>query len=130
MDIQIMKFRLIKDWYIDDFFEKTKIFENGHIFSPNENGEYHIIYGGWSEENKNVGGRMILNKDAMKSLNDNGELLFEQIVEKKSIEITINENPKEDNEIKRWRIQLDVNTTFNNLKKIETFLKENIDKLL
>ena len=33
-----MKFRLKKDWYIDNFFDKVKIYDEGQIFTPNEDG--------------------------------------------------------------------------------------------
>ena len=28
-----MKFRLKKDWYIDNFFDTVKIYDEGHIFT-------------------------------------------------------------------------------------------------
>ena len=35
-----------------------------------------------------------------------------------------------DEEVKKWRIQLDVNTSLNKLKLIQKFLQENIPDLL
>ena len=47
------------------------------------------------------------------------------------IELTIEEVPVDkDNEVKNWRIQLDVKTSLKNLKKIEVFIKENIQEML
>ena len=33
--ITSMKFRLKKDWYVDNFFDKVKIYDEGQIFTPN-----------------------------------------------------------------------------------------------
>lgn len=129
-----MVFRLKKDWYLETNIlgvkNRTLIFPEGHEFEPNDKGEYHIIYGGWSESNTSVGGRMILDIEKMKLGNDNGVLLFETI-EKQDINIIIEEIPDNDDEIvKKWRIQLDVNTTRKKLKEIEKFINDNIIKML
>jgi hypothetical protein len=56
--------------------------------------------------------------------------MFEAINEQE-IELTIEEVPEDkDNEVKNWRIQLDVKTSLKNLKKIEVFIKENIQEML
>ena len=59
-----------------------------------------------------------------------GVTILEPINEQK-IELVVEEVLEEkDNEVKNWRIQLDVKTSLKNLKKIETFIKENIQEML
>ena len=68
--------------------------------------------------------------DDMLKATNNDVLLFETINEQE-IELTIEEVPEDkDNEVKNWRIQLDVKTSLKNLKKIEVFIKENIQEML
>lgn len=56
--------------------------------------------------------------------------MFEE-VEEQEINMTIEEVTEDkDNEVRNWRIQLDVKTSLKNLKLIETFIKENIQELL
>ena len=118
-----MKFRLKKDWYIDNFFDKVKIYDEGQIFTPNEEGNYII-------ENPINGGKTKMSFDDMLKATDNGEPLFETINEQE-IELAIEEVTEDkDNEVKKWRIQLDVNTSLNKLKLIQKFLQENIPDLL
>jgi len=129
-----MKFKLKKNWFLETDIigikNKTLIFESGTVFLPKENGEYHVIWGGWSESNTNIGGRMILSEDEMKSANDNGELLFE-IVDDKNIEIVIKEIDDEDeDQIKSWRIQLDVKTTRKKLKEVQRIINEKVIPIL
>ena len=121
--ITSMKFRLKKDWYIDNFFDKVKIYDEGQIFTPNEEGNYII-------ENPINGGKTKMSFDDMLKATDNGEPLFETINEQE-IELTLEEVTEDkDNEVKKWRIQLDVNTSLNKLKQIQKFLQENIPDLL
>ena len=121
--ITSMKFRLKKDWYIDNFFDKVKIYDEGQIFTPNEEGNYII-------ENPINGGKTKMSFDDMLKATDNGEPLFETINEQE-IELTLEEVTEDkDNEVKKWRIQLDVNTSLNKLKLIQKFLQENIPDLL
>ena len=121
--ITSMKFRLKKDWYIDNFFDKVKIYDEDQIFTPNEEGNYII-------ENPINGGKTKMSFDDMLKATDNGEPLFETINEQE-IELTIEEVTEDkDNEVKKWRIQLDVNTSLNKLKQIQKFLQENIPELL
>ena len=121
--ITSMKFRLKKDWYIDNFFDKVKIYDEGQIFTPNEEGNYII-------ENPINGGKTKMSFDDMLKATDNGEPLFETINEQE-IELTLEEFTEDkDNEVKKWRIQLDVNTSLNKLKQIQKFLQENIPELL
>lgn len=117
-----MNFRLKQDWYIEDFFDRVKIYEKGKIFRPGEDGKYLI-------ENPSNSGKATLSFEDMLKANDNGTLLFE-IIDQQNIELLIEEVKDEDNEIKNWRIQLDVKTSLKNLKKIENFIKENIQELL
>ena len=59
-----------------------------------------------------------------------GEPIFE-VIDEQEIELLVEEVPEDkDNEIKNWRIQLDVKTSLKNLKKIEIFIKENIKEML
>ena len=121
--ITSMKFRLKNDWYIDNFFDKVKIYDEGQIFTPNEEGNYII-------ENPINGGKTKMSFDDMLKATDNGEPLFETINEQE-IELTLEEVTEDkDNEVKKWRIQLDVNTSLNKLKLIQKFLQENIPDLL
>jgi len=118
-----MKFRLKNDWYLEDFFDKVKIYDAGHIFTPNEEGNYII-------ENPINGGKTNMSFDDMLKANNGDDLLFEPISEDK-LELVVQEIPEDkDNEIKKWRIQLDVNTSLNKLKTIQKFLQENIPDLL
>jgi len=119
----MIKFRLKEDWYLEDFFDKVKIYDAGHIFLPSEDGNYII-------ENPINKGKMIMSFDKMTNVTDDRNLLLFELIEEKEIELIVEENKESDDEIKKWRIQLDVNTTKNNLKKIEKFIKENIGKLL
>lgn len=120
------KFILKKDWYLETNIlgirNKTLIFSNGHEFYPNENGNYHIKYDG---------GEMFLTDDEMRVASDNGELLFDEIIEKNDLDIIIEEVPDDDdNQVKRWRIQLDVTTTRKKLKEIEKIINEKIKEIL
>jgi hypothetical protein len=119
---KMIKFRLKEDWYLEDFFDKVKIYDAGHIFSPIEDGKY--IINGLNDA------KMSMSFDDMLKATNNGEPLFESINEQE-IELTIEEVPEDkDNEVKNWRIQLDVKTSLKNLKKIEVFIKENIQEML
>lgn len=115
-----MKFRLKEDWYIDDFFDKVKIYNEGEVFTPNENGKY-IIHG--LNDTK-----MLLSYDEMLKSNNGNELLFELIEELELIVEEVKEDEVE--EVKKWRIQLDVNTTQSKLKEIQKFIQENISDML
>lgn len=128
------KFKLKKDWYIQaDILgvkNKTLIFSEGHIFNPNEDGSYHIMCGGWSEDTPHIGCRMILSQDDMRLANDNGDILFEELETKKNIEVLIQEVPDDDDILVRnWRIQLDVKTTRKKLKEVEKIVETYIKPL-
>ena len=117
------KFRLIFDWHVDDFFEKVKIYDAGHIFSPSDDGKYII-------ENPINQGRMVMDVDQMRNAKNGSVFMFEEVQEQ-DINLSIEEVPEDkDLEVKSWRIQLDVKTSLRNLKKIEAFIKENIQELL
>jgi len=123
----MIKFKLIEDWYIDDFFEKVKIYESGHVFSPSVDGEFK---GKYIIENPINKGRMVMDFDQMLNAKNGEKNLFEPIDEQE-IKLVVEEVPEEkDLEIKSWRIQLDVKTSLRNLKKIEAFIKENINQYL
>jgi hypothetical protein len=124
----MIKFRLKEDWYVYDFFDKVKIYDAGHVFCPSEDGRY-IMKGLNNTE-------MYLRFDDMLKVkgigNDGkpGDPIFE-VINDQEIELIVEEVPEDkDNEIKNWRIQLDVKTSLKNLKKIEVFIKENIQEML
>ena len=119
---KMIKFRLKEDWYVYDFFDKVKIYDEGHIFAPIEDGKY--VINGLNDT------KMVLSFDDMVKANNGDDIMFEAINEQE-IELTIEEVPEDkDNEVKNWRIQLDVKTSLKNLKKIEVFIKENIQEML
>ena len=123
-----MKFRLKEDWYIYNFFDKVKIYDKGEVFLPDDDGRYMM---------KDFDGKeMFLRFDDMlrvKGIGEDGlpgEPIFE-VIDEQEIELLVEEVPEDkDNEIKNWRIQLDVKTSLKNLKKIEIFIKENIKEML
>lgn len=117
-----MKFRLKKDWFINDFLEKIKIYDKGHIFIPDESGNYHITGVNGSDH--------FMTFDNMLNLKSDDELLFEPVNDQE-LNLVVEEMPiNVDDEVKKWRIQLDVNTSLNKLKEIKKFLEENIPDLL
>ena len=123
----MIKFKLIEDWHIDDFFEKVKIYDAGHIFSPCNEAD---MEGKYIIENPINKGRMVMDFDQMLNEKSGDKNLFEPIDEQE-IKLVVEEVPEDkDLEIKSWRIQLDVKTSLRNLKKIEAFIKENISQYL
>ena len=128
-------FKLKKDWYITTNIlgvkNRTLILTEGHTISPTETGEYHIIHGGWSEENPRVGGRMILDEEGMSNaLDEDGYCLFDKI-ETSDLELIIEEVPEDDDNLeKNWRIQLDVKTTRKKLKEVQRIFEEKIKPIL
>ena len=54
----------------------------------------------------------------------------EEVEEAKEVEEAIEEKKDEVEEVKKWRIQLDVNTTQSKLKEIQKFIQENISDML
>jgi hypothetical protein len=117
-----MKFRLKKDWYIDNFFDKVKIYDEGQIFTPNEDGNYTII--GVDKVSH------FMKFDDMLKAKSNDELLFDPLNDEELNLIVEEITTNSDDEVKKWRIQLDVNTSLNKLKLIQKFLQENIPDLL
>lgn len=123
----MIKFKLIEDWHVDDFFEKVKIYESGHVFSPSVDGEFK---GKYIIENPINKGQMVMDFDQMLNAKSGDEKMFEPIDEQ-DIQLVVEEVTEDkDLEIKSWRIQLDVKTSKRNLKKIESFIRENIGDLL
>jgi hypothetical protein len=121
--ITSMKFRLKKDWYIDNFFDKVKIYDEGQIFTPNEDGNYSVM--GIDKVSHFMKFDSMLNAKSPE-----GELLFD-VINEEELDLVIEEIQKNvDDEVKKWRIQLDVNTSLNKLKQIQKFLQENIPDLL
>ena len=120
------KFKLVKDLTINIAgLKEIKIADKGTVYEANEEGKYII---------ESLGSSSVMGLDDIRNAKDSdGNLLFEEIVENKEqeIEIIVEEIPEDDDEqVKRWRIQLDVNTTRKKLKEIEKFINENIKKLL
>lgn len=123
-----MKFRLKEDWYVEDFFDKVKIYDAGQIFTPTEDGRYLMKGLNGSEmylRYENMLDAKGIGKDGLP-----GEPLFEAINEQE-IELIVEEVKDEEIEdVKKWRIQLDVNTTQSKLKEIQKFIQENIPDML
>ena len=124
--MKLPKFILRKDWNIETEFagikNKILIFSKGKVFESDDSGDYIIEW---------IGGRMTLDVDGMKSANDNGDILFDIIEEKKDIEIKVEEVSDDDEElIKNWRIQLDVKTSRKKLKEIEKIINEKVKEIL
>jgi len=118
-----MIFRLKEDWtYEVDFMgikEKQVLFKKGHIFKPDENGLYIIRF---TDD--------IVKEWSLDDMRTNAKEMSYLIEEIEDLSLNISEIQNDDDEIKNWRIQLDVKTSFNNLKKIEKFLRENIPDYL
>jgi hypothetical protein len=128
-------FKLKKDWYITTSIlgvkNRTLILSEGHTITPTKNGEYHIIYGGWSEDNPRVGGRMISDEEGMSNaVDEDGKSLFERIDHFDSELIIEEVSEDDDNQVKNWRIQLDVKTTRKKLKEIQRIFEEQIKPLV
>lgn len=128
-------FKLKEDWFIQTDIlgikNRTLLFSSGHVFKPTEEGEYHIIHGGWTQENPNVGARMILSVDEMRSSKDDlGNPLFQELTND-SLKMNIEEiNDGDEDLVKNWRIQLDVKTSMKKLKKIQVILEKEIKEIL
>jgi hypothetical protein len=106
--------------------KEIKLFEKGKVFESNENGEYVI---------DSMGSQNILSIDGMReAVDQEGKVLFDEIkseVVEQDLDIIVEEIPDDDDEqVKRWRIQLDVTTTRKKLKEIEKFVNDNVKKLL
>ena len=122
-----MKFKLKEDWYVEDFFDKVKIYDAGQIFTPTEDGRYLMKGLNGSEmylRYENMLDAKGIGKDGLP-----GEPLFEAIKEQE-IELIVEEVKDEIEDVKKWRIQLDVNTTQSKLKEIQKFIQENIPDML
>ena len=119
------KFILKKDWVLKgEILGKSYqelLYNKGEIFEPNLNGEYII---------KNSHGQMILKYNEMKSAENNGELLFGEIVEKvPEISLTVLHDDFDDIE-RNYRLQLDVKTTGRKVKEIEKYLRKTLQEML
>lgn len=128
-------FKLKKDWYITTNIlgvkNRTLTLPEGHIITPTKNGEYHVMCGGWSENTPHIGCRIISDEEGMSNaVDEDGQLLFERIDHFDS-ELIIEEVPEDDdNQIKNWRIQLDVKTTRKKLKEIQRIFEDQIKPLV
>jgi hypothetical protein len=106
-----IKFRLRKDWKIkSDLFEdgvKT-IFEKGHIFEPDEEGNYLIT--------SPIGSRKLSVGEMKKS--DKFEMV-------ESFDMNVSKvDSSMDEEVNNWRIQLDVKTTKSKLKEAQKLIEK------
>jgi hypothetical protein len=75
---------------------------------------------------------MILDFNGVKEAKQDGNILFEQILENKpELKLVIEEVPDDDeNLIGNWRIQLDVKTTRKKLKEIERVFREVVSDII
>lgn len=113
------KFRLKEDWYIETLFlgiiNKELIFKKDHIFESNNN----IFIINYNDK------KIELSLDDMRK-----NSIFEEILEKENFNLTIEEFFEEDyvnEEVKNWRIQLDVRTTQSKLKEFEKIFRESAE---
>ena len=130
------KFLLKDDWYRDTellgFKSRELIFPKGHIFESDSKGLYNLIWGGWSEENTNLGGRMQLTEKMMREAQDGANSMFEEIpVEvKEEVIMTVEELQEDEDVVKSWRIQLDVKTTRSKLREVERIINDMVKPIL
>ncbi len=130
------RFILKEDWFLETDMlgikNKNLIFSRGQIFESNENGEYHIEYGVWSENTPNIGGRMILSEEQMRKAKNGEKLLFsEEVPPSEEVVMTVEEIPDEEEyTVKNWRIQLDVKTTRSKLREVEKIINEMVKPIL
>jgi len=108
-----MRFRLVKDLVVNNGFGET-VFKKGDIFSPNEDGIYEFIH---------KDGTLSKNKEDLEK-SSLFELVNDLVLDFSELET------EEDEVVKKWRIQLDVKTSFKKLKLIEKFIKENVNDML
>ena len=117
------KFILKKDWILKytilDKQGQELLYTKGKIFEPNEHGEYVI---------SSTQGKMILKYKDMKSAVDGEDFLFEEIMEIPEIKISLLEEDEDD--IKNYRLQLDVKTTPRKAKEIENYLRKTLQEML
>lgn len=113
-----MKFRLKEDWFTEIEFlgvkEKQKMFDKGHIFLPDDDNMFYI---------ETPYGKKEFTIEQMENLD-----IFEKVEDEFYMNVT--EAPNDEDEIKDWRIQLDVRTTAKKLKRIENFLRDNLNNYL
>jgi len=114
-----MKVKLIQDLIIEvDFLETKydkKIYDKGHIFEPNESGEYEYI--------NEHGVKVYIKEEDFLNLARNNKSF--EILDDNKHKISINEiDEQEENKISNWRLELDIKTTKKNLKEIEKSIKE------
>lgn len=106
-----MKFIVKKDLYITiknvmDEEERKKILSNGDIIEPNENYEYEI-------------NGSLFSIEKLRSSDH-----FEELPN-----LEISEVREEDDVIKKWRIEFEVETTKSKLKEFEKIFYETINKI-
>ena len=136
MNMNFSKFLLKDDWYRDTellgFKSRELIFPKGHIFESDSKGLYNLIWGGWSEENTNLGGRMQLTEKMMREAQDGANSMFEEIpVEvKEEVIMTVEELQEDEDVVKSWRIQLDVKTTRSKLREVERIINDMVKPIL
>lgn len=113
-----MKFRLKEDWYTEiDFLgvkENQKIYDKDHVFTSNNN-DMFIIETPYGIKEFTI--------EQMEEIE-----IFEKI--KDDFYMNLSEAPDDDDEIKKWRIQLDITTTSKKIKNIEKFINDYLNKYL
>ena len=90
------------------------------------------MWGGWSEENTNIGGRMQLTEKMMRETQDGSNSMFEEMpVEvKEEVIMTVEELLEDEDVVKSWRIQLDVKTTRTKLREVEKIINDMVKPIL
>ena len=111
-----MKFKLLKDLHTNDGIDTVVAYPQDTIISPNTEGIYEFTF---MDKIKHYTKEELLKKTDM----------FIPIKDDIILDISEVEIDK-DNEVKRYRIQLDVKTSLTKLKEIERFLKDNIPDYL
>jgi hypothetical protein len=113
------RFRVKKDWiYEVDFLDiKEVMYKKGHIFDPNEEGKYILKLNDITKE---------FDYEGMKIMEKEMDIFYEI---NEDIKVEVSEIGEDDlEEIKYWRLQLDLKTSYSKMKKIEKFLNDELYK--
>lgn len=114
-----IKFKLKENWNIKSEFVENglkTIFEKGHIFEPNKEGEYVI--------DSPIGSRTLSLEDMRKSDK------FEEVKQHKMEVTNIDEITEIDEVENNWRIELNVKTTKSKLKEIQRLIEKHVYPIL
>lgn len=111
------RFKLKQDWIYEVNFLDIKeiMYKKDHVFEPNEEGNYilklHDI-------------EKLFSYEGMKVLEKELDIFYEI---KDDFKIDVSEIKEGDlEEIKYWRLQLDLKTSYSKMKEIEKFLNDNL----